>query len=110
VTDTFTGLTIGSDGSIYASGEFYIDGALVTRDNLDPAGRLDGYFGCPTHIAKWDESNSAWSQLNYTGDTFIMTPPGTHSREWRCDYCGRPNGKHAETCKSCGGVRSFLYD
>jgi hypothetical protein len=29
--------------------------------------------------------------------------------EWQCTYCGRPNNKVAEVCKSCGGVRSFIY-
>ncbi len=29
--------------------------------------------------------------------------------EWKCDYCGRVNKKHDETCKSCGAVRSFIY-
>lgn len=29
--------------------------------------------------------------------------------EWKCGYCGRPNQKHDETCKSCGAVRSFIY-
>ena len=30
-------------------------------------------------------------------------------KEWACTYCGRPNQRKDETCKSCGGVRSFLY-
>ena len=29
--------------------------------------------------------------------------------EWACTYCNRPNSRKDETCKSCGGVRSFLY-
>jgi hypothetical protein len=29
--------------------------------------------------------------------------------EWKCTYCGRPNKRQRETCKSCGAVRSFLY-
>lgn len=29
--------------------------------------------------------------------------------EWKCDYCGRPNARERETCKSCGAVRSFIY-
>ena len=29
--------------------------------------------------------------------------------EWKCDYCGRPNKAHDETCKSCGAVWSFIY-
>jgi hypothetical protein len=29
--------------------------------------------------------------------------------EWKCDYCGRPNRREDETCKSCGSVRSFIY-
>ena len=31
-------------------------------------------------------------------------------KEWQCSYCGRPNAKHRETCKSCGAVRPFIYD
>jgi hypothetical protein len=31
------------------------------------------------------------------------------SPEWKCDYCGRPNQRADETCKSCGSVRSFVY-
>ena len=30
--------------------------------------------------------------------------------EWKCDYCGRPNSRTDETCKSCGSVRSFIYE
>ncbi len=30
--------------------------------------------------------------------------------EWRCPFCGRPNQRADEVCKSCGGVRPFLYD
>src|SRR3990167_1693509 len=29
--------------------------------------------------------------------------------EWQCGYCGRPNQRQDETCKSCGAVRSFVY-
>ena len=29
--------------------------------------------------------------------------------EWLCDFCGRPNQRADETCKSCGAVRSFVY-
>lgn len=29
--------------------------------------------------------------------------------EWACSYCGRPNQRADETCKSCGAVRSFVY-
>ena len=29
--------------------------------------------------------------------------------EWKCDYCGRPNQRKDEICKSCGAVRSFIY-
>lgn len=32
------------------------------------------------------------------------------SKEWKCDFCGRPNQRKDETCKSCGSVRSFIYD
>lgn len=32
------------------------------------------------------------------------------SREWLCPYCGRPNNRNDETCKSCSAVRSFIYD
>ncbi len=31
------------------------------------------------------------------------------AKEWKCDYCGRPNDRKDETCKSCGAVRSFVY-
>lgn len=31
------------------------------------------------------------------------------SAEWKCTYCGRPNQRKDEACKSCGGARSFLY-
>jgi hypothetical protein len=29
--------------------------------------------------------------------------------EWKCDYCGRPNQREDEACKSCNGLRSFIY-
>ena len=29
--------------------------------------------------------------------------------EWSCVYCGRPNQRIDEICKSCGAVRWFLY-
>ena len=29
--------------------------------------------------------------------------------EWQCSFCGRPNERKDETCKSCGAVRSFIY-
>lgn len=32
------------------------------------------------------------------------------TKEWACDWCGRPNEKERTTCKGCGGVRSFIYD
>lgn len=31
------------------------------------------------------------------------------AREWKCTFCGRPNQRADETCKSCGAVRSFIY-
>ena len=31
-------------------------------------------------------------------------------KEWKCTYCNRPNQRADETCKSCGAVRSFVYD
>lgn len=31
------------------------------------------------------------------------------AQEWKCDYCGRPNQRRDETCKSCGAVRSFIW-
>jgi hypothetical protein len=30
--------------------------------------------------------------------------------EWKCDFCGRPNEHDRETCRSCGAVRSFIYN
>ena len=29
--------------------------------------------------------------------------------EWKCAWCGRPNKRERETCKSCGAVRPFVY-
>ena len=108
MTDTFTRLTIASDGALYFGGQIAIDGYAVNGSDLDPAGRfMKGCTGNVAHIAKW--TGSAWRGLEAEPNT--VSPSVTPTRiEWRCDYCGRPNGRHAETCKSCGGVRSFLYD
>ena len=32
------------------------------------------------------------------------------STEWQCDFCGRPNKRERETCKSCNAVRPFIYE
>jgi rubrerythrin len=38
-----------------------------------------------------------------------MVEQKRNSPEWRCDYCGRPNQREDETCKSCGAVRSIIW-
>ncbi|MFA5714381.1 MAG: hypothetical protein WC998_01400 [Candidatus Paceibacterota bacterium] len=53
--------------------------------------------------------NSA--MLQSTRNEYLeITKDKKSSSEWKCDFCGRPNKKADETCKSCGAVRSFIYD
>lgn len=43
------------------------------------------------------------------GKEFTAKEVEQTKEEWLCTWCGRPNGRADEVCKSCGGSRSFLY-
>jgi hypothetical protein len=61
-------------------------------------------------------SSSVKMKIDLCGIGPLITTTGKNisssarnSKEWKCDYCGRPNKRERETCESCGSVRSFIY-
>ena len=42
------------------------------------------------------------------GSDFLEHEIVRTEEEWMCTWCGRPNRRENEVCKSCGGARSLL--
>lgn len=88
--------------------DFNISQSIGQIDVTAPWDRGINYIpGIPsTSISMTINGNGAWKTLEQmVGEVHEKA----NSREWKCDYCGRPNSRTRETCESCGAVRSFLY-
>lgn len=97
-----------ADGSLYQLDGTVTDVQVNYRADLVDVSTYGS--GSPEFITgrRWAEFEIRGLSTSGLITTEARTAMKTSS-EWKCTYCGRPNKRSRETCKSCGAVRSFLY-
>lgn len=83
------------------------DGTVLTMpvsvQSISVNSGFDGRF--ESEIILRGVGNPVWSM----GSNVLSENTSMTDEEWKCTWCGRPNRREDEVCKSCGGARSFLY-